>query len=589
VETLAERIQRDGPVSELDAIGWAIRLAKRLEALHGLGVAHGSVSPACIIAAGQDRNARAYLADVQHTSPSPAYQSPERILGGDISQADDVWALAATLYALLTGQSPFSGASDAEVRQKILAASPAPLAVFDVGDDDLQHILDACFAREMPRRTSSVTAFRRALEEWHPDRGVANLPPLEDEDSTNDDDDGARTMLVRDSANYMQQSLGIPLPKANADDDDDDEDNIRTQMRQLPGNDLAAIIARAQAQAAAGGGFPAPPQPAPAPPAPAPAPPAPFGGRPQPPAPPAPAPFARPQPAQKTAAMPAAPAPSPAAKPAELAPAHALYAQAFGGRPPPAPAPAAADDDDDDDDIRTVMRTPEQLANEDSVDANPRTMMLSDDQQPQWGGGFNANAPRPAAGQPAPAPPKPAGPPGNPAPWAEGPSPQPTMSLPKNFEPTPPGFQAQPAAALGASSANNRGPAPTLALSIDQVGMLGGLAAPGDLSSLEAPLPQQPQNNPMGPPGAMTTSGGNPMMGPPGGMMGPPGGMTTSGGMMGPNPMMGPPGAMMTGQQPMPMTAPEPRSSKKGLIIAALVALVLAAGATFAFLKFKGL
>ena len=194
METLAERITRDGPVNELDAIGWAIRLAKRLETLHVLGVAHGSVSPACILAAGQDRNARAYLADLQHTTPSPPYQSPERLLGGDISTADDVWALAATLYALLTGQSPFSGATDAEIRQKILAASPAPLAVFDVGDDDLQHILDHAFAREIARRTVVAAAFRRALEEWHPDRGVANLPPLEDEDATNEDDDGARTM-----------------------------------------------------------------------------------------------------------------------------------------------------------------------------------------------------------------------------------------------------------------------------------------------------------------------------------------------------------------------------------------------------------
>ncbi len=205
METLAERIARDGPVSELDAIGWAIRLAKRLEALHQLGVAHGSVSPACIIAAGQDRNARAYLADVQHTTTSPAFQSPERILGGDISAADDVWALSATLYALLTGQSPFAGHNDVEIRQKILAASPPPLAVYDVGDDDLQHILDRAFAREVGKRTAGIAAFRHALEEWHPDRGVANLPPLEDEDATNDDDDGARTMLVREAGSYLAQ------------------------------------------------------------------------------------------------------------------------------------------------------------------------------------------------------------------------------------------------------------------------------------------------------------------------------------------------------------------------------------------------
>ena len=216
METLAERIARDGPVSELDAIGWAIRLAKRLEALHVLGVAHGSVSPACVIAAGQDRNARAYLADLQHTSATPAYQSPERIVGGDISASDDAWALGATLYALLTGQSPFAGGNEGEVRQKILAASPPPLAVYDVGDDDLQHILDHAFAREMPRRTANISAFRRSLEEWHPDRGVANLPPLEDEDSTNDDDDGARTMLVHDPGNFLRDAAFLGNPAAAA-------------------------------------------------------------------------------------------------------------------------------------------------------------------------------------------------------------------------------------------------------------------------------------------------------------------------------------------------------------------------------------
>lgn len=249
METLAERIARDGPVSELDAIGWAIRLAKRLEALHVLGVAHGSVSPACVIAAGQDRNARAFLADVQHTSPSPPYQSPERILGGDISAADDVWALAATLYALLTGTSPFSAGTDAELRQKILAASPPPLAVYDVGDDDLQHILDHAFARELNGRTASISAFRRALEEWHPDRGVANLPPLDD-DEPSDDDDGGRTMLVRDPGGFLRQAIADSIPKVNAaDDDDDDEDDVRTVMRSLPQGDLAAIVARATAAA----------------------------------------------------------------------------------------------------------------------------------------------------------------------------------------------------------------------------------------------------------------------------------------------------------------------------------------------------
>jgi hypothetical protein len=46
----------------------------------------------------------------------------------------------------------------------------------------------------------------------------------------------------------------------------------------------------------------------------------------------------------------------------------------------------------------------------------------------------------------------------------------------------------------------------------------------------------------------------------------------------------------MVPAHPQPMAYPEgDRSSKKGLIAAALIALLIAAAATFAFLKLKGL
>jgi hypothetical protein len=196
VESLAERIARDGPLSELDAIGWAIRLSKRLGALHDLGVPHGSVSPACVFVAGPERSARAFLADVRRTAPVPAYFSPERVLGGDVSIADDTWALAATLYALLTGKAPFEGKTPDATRERILAASPARIATFDIDDDDLQVLLDQAFSREIRTRMIRVAALRRALEEWHPDRGVSELMAIDDEDSNEDDEDGMRTLLV---------------------------------------------------------------------------------------------------------------------------------------------------------------------------------------------------------------------------------------------------------------------------------------------------------------------------------------------------------------------------------------------------------
>ncbi len=269
METLADRIAREGPLNELDAVGWAIRLAKRIEGMHALGVTHGSLSPSCLLIGATDRAARAQLVDVRRSSPSLSCQSPERVNGGGLSQADDTWALACTLYAALTGSSPFSGANDADVKQKIVASAPAPLAVFDVGDDDLQRIFDDAFARDIGDRTTSVAALRTALEEWHPDPNVGALPAVEEEEDaepagfSDDDDEDQRTIMrsspgtaprvqLPGSAGFPQVvppraspravSPGFPppvsppaaLPGSAPPDDDDDDEDARTVMRTVP-------------------------------------------------------------------------------------------------------------------------------------------------------------------------------------------------------------------------------------------------------------------------------------------------------------------------------------------------------------------
>jgi len=44
LETLAARIAQSGPLNEIDAVGWTVRLAKRIEVQHVLGTAHGKIS-----------------------------------------------------------------------------------------------------------------------------------------------------------------------------------------------------------------------------------------------------------------------------------------------------------------------------------------------------------------------------------------------------------------------------------------------------------------------------------------------------------------------------------------------------------------
>ena len=452
METLDDRIARDGPIKELDAVGWAIRLAKRLEALHTLGVAHGSVSPACILTAGADRTSRAYIADVQHTTSSISFQSPERVLGGDLSPADDTWAVACTLYTALTGTSPFAGANDAETKQKILGGQPAPLAVYDVGDDDLQHIIDSALMRELGQRTATVAALRGALEEWHPDPGVGALSPLDDDDDASEGEEDMRTVMRAAPAFLIappRKPAPAPAPAAppvaDHDDDDDDDDDQATRMREfkIPAHLIAASPfgngPPSPHASRAGGSAPG-------------AGPRPAAGRPVDNVPPgfsAPAALGGPAPAP-----PASPFGAPGLRMGAKATLLGAGGPAYGGTAPMAPLGAAAphnavdadldEDDDEDENGRTLMRTSPiddishssglrmaqaqsaMPADDDDDDDDGARTMMRDASDPIWGAPADRVPPPPAASAPRPF----AGAALGPAPgWSDDPAPARTMAL----------------------------------------------------------------------------------------------------------------------------------------------------------------
>ncbi len=325
METLAERIERDGPLNELDAVGWIIRLAKRLEALHALGVAHGSVTTTCVQTEAASRTSRGVLVDVSRAQGSLAFHSPERVRAGAISPADDAWALGVTLYTLLTGSPPFSGGSDDELKQRILTGAAAPLAVFDVGDDDLQRILDDVLARDSGQRTTRVKVLRAELEKWHPDPTVKDLSAIDDEDAT-DDGEGSTMPSKAPAADRVVVRTGDP-------DFDDDDDDARTVLRDaLKPSDMEAApaVEDKPAWAPTGPRRPAKPLPPVAPPPP----------RPPPPPPPS-----------RTGDK-GLPKPNESLPPEDNAPTKVVTASAMVREMARRPD----DDDDDDENIRTVLR-----------------------------------------------------------------------------------------------------------------------------------------------------------------------------------------------------------------------------------------
>ncbi len=179
-ESLAQRMHRLGVVGVRDALDAAEQTCRALEVAHADGIIHRDVKPDNILLMpngliklvdfGLSKNTRTdmRLSQAGTYVGTPAYLAPEQ-LGDTVTPLADLYALACSLYHVLTGWLPFQGQDTAEVLQMHLQEPfPRTSALNPRVPAELDELLVRMAQKKPSRRPQSVgevaEAFKRIRE-----------------------------------------------------------------------------------------------------------------------------------------------------------------------------------------------------------------------------------------------------------------------------------------------------------------------------------------------------------------------------------------------------------------------------------------
>ncbi len=150
-ETLASRLERDGPMKAEDAIALLLPAAQAVAAAHDRRIIHRDLKPenlflctragkapevrvldfgiAKVMRDGIDGARSGLMTSTGVVLGTPFYMAPEQLFSeGDVDERSDVWAFGVILYECIVGHRPFAGPSVGQVLRLIALDAYTPLA-----------------------------------------------------------------------------------------------------------------------------------------------------------------------------------------------------------------------------------------------------------------------------------------------------------------------------------------------------------------------------------------------------------------------------------------------------------------------------
>ena len=178
--TMADRLAAEGRLEMDEARRILAEMASAVAAAHKKGIVHRDIRPANVlyeedtgrtlladfgiaaVMARGDTDAPSRLTKTGELIGDPAYMSPEQLMGGELNERSDIYALGLLGYELIAGRGPYDTTSKREMFAAHVRDKPRNLTELRHSvDRALADLLERCLAKEPQHRPNASDLYRR--------------------------------------------------------------------------------------------------------------------------------------------------------------------------------------------------------------------------------------------------------------------------------------------------------------------------------------------------------------------------------------------------------------------------------------------